>query len=84
MPPFFARPRPIRCHSLGKLAQHRGSTTLVSLPALKTPKYLIEPVASVSPKVTAGDDAIKIPKVSAGSSATLMCPAQAYPVPFYR
>lgn len=43
-----------------------------------------EPVGSVSPKMTAGDDAIKIPKVSMGQSATLMCPAQAYPVPVFR
>lgn len=44
----------------------------------------LEPVGSVSPKMTAGDDAIKIPKISIVQSATLMCPAQAYPVPLFR
>ncbi|XP_054089353.1 cell adhesion molecule Dscam2 isoform X46 [Zeugodacus cucurbitae] len=54
------------------------------LSATKGRLVITEPVGSVSPKMTAGDDAIKIPKVASGQSATLMCPAQAYPVPVFR
>uniref|UniRef100_A0A1B0AGE7 Uncharacterized protein n=1 Tax=Glossina pallidipes TaxID=7398 RepID=A0A1B0AGE7_GLOPL len=44
---------------------------------------ILEPVGSVAPKLTSGDES-RIVKIGQQSSATLLCPAQAYPVPFFR
>ncbi|KAL7736497.1 hypothetical protein ACLKA6_019694 [Drosophila palustris] len=41
-----------------------------------------EPVGSVGPRLTSGDES-RILKVHMEHSATLLCPAQAYPVPFF-
>jgi len=45
--------------------------------------YFQEPVGSVGPKLTSGDDSRTV-KVKIEASVTLLCPAQAYPVPVYR
>lgn len=42
-----------------------------------------EPVGSVSPRLTSGDKTRNI-DIHYNKSATLLCPAQAYPVPFFR
>ncbi|XP_073812127.1 Down syndrome cell adhesion molecule 1 isoform X3 [Musca autumnalis] len=54
------------------------------LSATKGRLVITEPLASVSPKITGGDDNIKTPKVMQQQSATLLCPAQAYPMPYFR
>lgn len=43
----------------------------------------VEPVGSVGPRLTSGDKTRNV-DVSFGGSNTLLCPAQAYPVPFFR
>ncbi|KAL7736494.1 hypothetical protein ACLKA6_019693 [Drosophila palustris] len=43
----------------------------------------IEPVGSVGPRLTSGDKTRNV-DVSLDGSFTLLCPAQAYPVPFFR
>ncbi|KAL9913494.1 Down syndrome cell adhesion molecule 1 isoform 7-T7 [Glossina fuscipes fuscipes] len=53
------------------------------LSATKGRLVITEPVGSVAPKLTSGDES-RIVKVGQQSSATLLCPAQAYPVPFFR
>ncbi|XP_046809330.1 Down syndrome cell adhesion molecule-like protein Dscam2 [Lucilia cuprina] len=54
------------------------------LSATKGRLVITEPLGSVRPKITGGDDNIKTPKVRLQQKATLLCPAQAYPVPFFR
>lgn len=44
---------------------------------------LAEPVGSVSPKINTGDDYNHI-KGKSMQDLSLLCPAQAYPQPFYR
>ncbi|XP_017132762.1 Down syndrome cell adhesion molecule-like protein Dscam2 isoform X50 [Drosophila elegans] len=53
------------------------------LSATKGRLVITEPVASVGPRLTSGDES-RILKVYLAASATLLCPAQAYPVPFFR
>ncbi|KAL9920273.1 Down syndrome cell adhesion molecule 1 isoform 5-T5 [Glossina fuscipes fuscipes] len=53
------------------------------LSATKGRLVITEPVGSVAPKLTSGDES-RIVKIGQQSSATLLCPAQAYPVPFVR
>jgi hypothetical protein len=43
----------------------------------------LEPVGSVSPKISTGDD-LKNVKVRLNESISLMCPAQAFPIPVYK
>lgn len=43
----------------------------------------IEPVGSVSPKLTTGDKTRNI-DIRRKQNITLLCPAQAYPVPVFR
>lgn len=43
----------------------------------------VEPVGSVSPKINVGDE-YKILRVKMSNSVNILCPAQSYPVPFYR
>lgn len=43
----------------------------------------IEPVGSVGPRLTSGDES-RVVRISAKHSFTLLCPAQSYPVPAYR
>ena len=43
----------------------------------------LEPVGSVGPRLLTGND-IKVLIASINSIITLLCPAQAYPVPFFR
>jgi len=45
---------------------------------------LLEPVGSVGPRLTAGTSKIQTVEYSVAVSATLLCPAQAYPVPNFR
>lgn len=42
-----------------------------------------EPVGSVGPRLVSGND-IKVITADGNSSVTMVCPAQAYPVPIYR
>lgn len=42
-----------------------------------------EPIGAVAPKVNAGDD-LKSVKAEIRKSVTLLCPAQAYPMPVFR
>lgn len=44
---------------------------------------LAEPVGSVSPKISTGED-FKHVKGKSAQDLSLLCPAQAYPQPFYR
>lgn len=44
---------------------------------------LPEPIGSVAPKVNAGDD-LKSVKTGTDQAVTLLCPAQAYPMPVFR
>nr|XP_044249300.1 Down syndrome cell adhesion molecule-like protein Dscam2 isoform X9 [Drosophila takahashii] len=53
------------------------------LSATKGRLVITEPVGSVGPKLTSGDDSRTV-KVKREVSVTLLCPAQAYPVPVYR
>ncbi|XP_017132730.1 Down syndrome cell adhesion molecule-like protein Dscam2 isoform X18 [Drosophila elegans] len=53
------------------------------LSATKGRLVITEPVGSVGPKLTSGDDSRTV-KVKLEASVTLLCPAQAYPVPVYR
>ncbi|KRF79711.1 cell adhesion molecule Dscam1 isoform X4 [Drosophila virilis] len=53
------------------------------LSATKGRLVITEPVGSVGPRLTSGDES-RILKVNMEQSATLLCPAQAYPVPFFR
>lgn len=43
----------------------------------------LEPIGSVAPKVNSGDD-LKAVKAELNKSITLLCPAQAYPMPVFR
>lgn len=43
----------------------------------------LEPVGSVSPKLTSGDKSRTV-ESKLDKNLTMLCPAQAYPVPFYR
>ncbi|XP_070069174.1 cell adhesion molecule Dscam1 isoform X1 [Drosophila takahashii] len=45
--------------------------------------HSLEPVGSIGPRLTSGDES-RILRVYLAASATLLCPAQAYPVPFFR
>lgn len=45
--------------------------------------YYIEPVGSVGPRLLSGND-IKVIDVALSYTITLLCPAQAYPVPYFR
>ncbi|XP_059225655.1 cell adhesion molecule Dscam2 isoform X17 [Stomoxys calcitrans] len=53
------------------------------LSATKGRLVITEPVGSVSPKVSTGED-VKHTKVALQESFSLMCPAQAYPTPYFR
>ncbi|XP_026835368.1 Down syndrome cell adhesion molecule-like protein Dscam2 isoform X13 [Drosophila erecta] len=53
------------------------------LSATKGRLVITEPVGSVGPKLTSGDDSRTV-KIKLEASVTLLCPAQAYPVPVYR
>ncbi|XP_036333536.1 Down syndrome cell adhesion molecule-like protein Dscam2 isoform X44 [Rhagoletis pomonella] len=53
------------------------------LSATKGRLVITEPVGSVAPKLTSGDDSRTV-KVHGGQSVTLLCPAQAFPVPLFR
>ncbi|XP_070851127.1 cell adhesion molecule Dscam1 isoform X10 [Drosophila suzukii] len=53
------------------------------LSATKGRLVITEPVGSVGPRLTSGDDSRTV-KVKLEASVTLLCPAQAYPVPVYR
>nr|XP_032292775.1 Down syndrome cell adhesion molecule-like protein Dscam2 isoform X22 [Drosophila virilis] len=53
------------------------------LSATKGRLVITEPVGSVGPRLTSGDDS-RTTKVQLSNSITLLCPAQAFPVPFYR
>ncbi|XP_015039106.2 Down syndrome cell adhesion molecule-like protein Dscam2 isoform X49 [Drosophila pseudoobscura] len=53
------------------------------LSATKGRLVITEPVGSVGPRLTSGDDSRTV-RVAREASVTLMCPAQAYPVPVYR
>ncbi|XP_034653900.1 Down syndrome cell adhesion molecule-like protein Dscam2 isoform X15 [Drosophila subobscura] len=53
------------------------------LSATKGRLVITEPVGSVGPRLTSGDDSRTV-RVGREASVTLMCPAQAYPVPLYR
>lgn len=44
---------------------------------------ILEPIGSVAPKVNSGDD-LKAVKAEMSKSITLLCPAQAYPMPVFR
>lgn len=54
---------------------------ILSIP--KCGSLLAEPVGSVSPKINTGDDYNHI-KGKSAQDLSLLCPAQAYPQPFYR
>lgn len=43
----------------------------------------LEPVGSVGPRVNKNDN-LNSDTIHQGKEVTLLCPAQAYPVPFYR
>jgi len=43
----------------------------------------IEPAGSVGPRLISGND-IKVLSKKQNTSITLLCPAQAFPVPIYR
>lgn len=43
----------------------------------------LEPMGSVGPKITTGED-FKHIKGKSGHSLNMLCPAQAYPTPFFR
>lgn len=45
--------------------------------------FCLEPMGSVSPKVSTGED-VKHTKVALQGSLSLICPAQAYPTPYFR
>ncbi|XP_034142443.1 Down syndrome cell adhesion molecule-like protein Dscam2 isoform X46 [Drosophila guanche] len=53
------------------------------LSATKGRLVITEPVGSVGPRLTSGDES-RILRVPLLAGATLLCPAQAYPVPFFR
>ncbi|XP_073812141.1 Down syndrome cell adhesion molecule 1 isoform X16 [Musca autumnalis] len=53
------------------------------LSATKGRLVITEPVGSVSPRLTSGDKTRNV-DVYLQQSVTLLCPAQAYPVPFFR
>ncbi|XP_044778650.1 Down syndrome cell adhesion molecule-like protein Dscam2 isoform X44 [Drosophila simulans] len=53
------------------------------LSATKGRLVITEPVGSVGPKLTSGDDSRTV-RIRQEDSVTLLCPAQAYPVPVYR
>ncbi|XP_039227503.1 Down syndrome cell adhesion molecule-like protein Dscam2 isoform X38 [Drosophila yakuba] len=53
------------------------------LSATKGRLVITEPVGSVGPRLTSGDDSRTV-KIKLEASVTLLCPAQAYPVPVYR
>nr|NP_001036493.1 down syndrome cell adhesion molecule 1, isoform R [Drosophila melanogaster]ABI31044.1 down syndrome cell adhesion molecule 1, isoform R [Drosophila melanogaster] len=53
------------------------------LSATKGRLVITEPVGSIGPRLTSGDES-RILRVYLAASATLLCPAQAYPVPFFR
>ncbi|XP_017467259.1 PREDICTED: Down syndrome cell adhesion molecule-like protein Dscam2 isoform X43 [Rhagoletis zephyria] len=53
------------------------------LSATKGRLVITEPVGSVAPKLTSGDDSRTV-KAHGGQSVTLLCPAQAFPVPLFR
>ncbi|XP_073812149.1 Down syndrome cell adhesion molecule 1 isoform X23 [Musca autumnalis] len=53
------------------------------LSATKGRLVITEPVASVGPRLLTGND-IKVIDVPSNSTITLLCPAQAYPVPVFR
>lgn len=43
----------------------------------------LEPVGSVSPKVTSADDTKRV-RINLNGCIALMCPAQSFPVPVFR
>ncbi|XP_066244762.1 cell adhesion molecule Dscam1 isoform X27 [Euwallacea similis] len=54
------------------------------LSATKGRLVITEPVGSVGPRLSAGTSKIQTIDSSVGANATLLCPAQSYPVPTYR
>lgn len=50
---------------------------------MKFSLFALEPVGTVGPRLTSGDES-RIVKIDCTKSATLLCPAQAYPVPLFR
>ncbi|XP_018786279.1 PREDICTED: Down syndrome cell adhesion molecule-like protein Dscam2 isoform X10 [Bactrocera latifrons] len=53
------------------------------LSATKGRLVITEPVGSVSPRLTSGDKTRNV-DIALGASQTMLCPAQAYPVPMFR
>ena len=45
--------------------------------------FIVEPVGSVRPKIVSADK-YKVVESATSDNATLLCPAQSYPVPSYR
>ncbi|KAI5744433.1 hypothetical protein M8J76_002195 [Diaphorina citri] len=72
-------------HRVTKVAPLKTSSPRVS-PSCVRPKHIpclsLEPVGSTKPKVSG--DKIQGLEGTSGSDVTLLCPAQAFPVPFYR
>lgn len=46
-------------------------------------ELFLEPVGSVAPKLTSGDDSRTV-RIRMRHNTTLMCPAQSYPIPVFR
>lgn len=46
-------------------------------------QIFVEPIGSVSPKITAGDD-LKRVKIPGWGTIALLCPAMSFPVPVFR
>lgn len=80
--PSFALVKPIQYPSLGKSLRILGSFPVYLVLVLYTLCF-VEPVGSVGPRLTSGDKTRNV-DISLSGSGTLLCPAQAYPVPFFR
>jgi len=78
----FVLVKHIQCLFLGKSLKVSGSFLVYLVPILNT-RYFIEPVGSVGPRLTSGDKTRNV-DIALTGSGTLLCPAQAYPVPFFR
>jgi len=85
-PPYCVQLNHIQCQSLGKTSAYpnwRSSFRDILLGSCFPFPFFPEPVGSIGPRLTSGDES-RILRVYLAASATLLCPAQAYPVPFFR
>lgn len=87
MLPYYAQPKHIQCLFLGNtlLNQHSGDFRFSKKFLINCINiFLPEPVGSVSPKINANEENIKILRAPLNQATKLLCPAQAYPVPIFR